>query len=120
MNAEDYFRQYRTVESFIVTQYHINLLRRMHIDWCYDEFGSPAVDPKRPFGNSDVYQDMLEILGLHQPDEWTDIAPEQADYLNSIYAQTAVALQILVSTGNVEPGEYTREKYSSNWVRSGG
>lgn len=119
MSAEDYFRQYRGLESFVVTQYHIDLMKRMNIDWCYDEFGSPAVDPKRPFGNSSVYFDMLEILGLPEQDEYT-LTPDQTDYLDKIYAQTAIALQILVYFGSIEPGEYTREKYSSNWVRSGG
>lgn len=34
--------------------------------WYWDkcETGAPAVDPKRPYGNSDVDCDVLEILGI--------------------------------------------------------
>jgi hypothetical protein len=37
----------------------------MYITWDDCEFGAPACDCKRPYGNSDVYGDMAEILGLN-------------------------------------------------------
>jgi hypothetical protein len=41
---------------------HLTLLARSCWDWNGDEFGSPSMDPKRPFGNSDVEDDMAELL----------------------------------------------------------
>lgn len=33
-------------------------------EWCSCEYGAPAVDPKRPYGNSSVEVDILEILEI--------------------------------------------------------
>ena len=33
------------------------------LDWLPWEYGAPGLDPKRPFGNSDVEGDVLELLG---------------------------------------------------------
>jgi len=40
------------------------LLKNFQVRWNDCEFGAPEINPKRPYGNSDVEQDMLEILGL--------------------------------------------------------
>lgn len=43
--------------SFTVTGEHVKLFRRLNINEnIYGGF--PTVDPKRPFGNSDVYRGM--------------------------------------------------------------
>lgn len=36
------------------------------LSWYWDdcETGAPAIDPKRPYGNSSVASDVLEILGM--------------------------------------------------------
>lgn len=50
-------------KTFTVTDGHIKLLERSTIRWedhSYD--GAPAVDTKRPYGNSDVPNDIMEIL----------------------------------------------------------
>lgn len=37
----------------------------MHIGYdAWTEFGAPEVDPKRPYGNSNVYLYLAEILGI--------------------------------------------------------
>lgn len=44
-----------------ITKEHLALLPQLWFE--YDdscEFGAPCVDPKRPYGNSDVYGDLLE------------------------------------------------------------
>ena len=53
----------------------------LQIDDC--EFGGIGVDCKRPFGNSNVEGDILEIIGVkgsHYRDEWTR-------YARSLYHQ---------------------------------
>jgi Resolvase, N terminal domain len=47
---------------FAITDEHLRLLRRACVMWFDAEFGAPAIDPKRPYGNSIVYADMAEIL----------------------------------------------------------
>jgi hypothetical protein len=59
------------VREFTVTDEHLRLLHRAHVFWDEAEFGAPSIDPKRPYGNSNVYGDIAEIL--HVPDsEWAD------------------------------------------------
>jgi hypothetical protein len=52
--------------TFEVRPEHIKLMRRMCVDWDDCEFGAPEIDPKRPYGNSDVLQDIVEILGVKE------------------------------------------------------
>ena len=49
--------------EFIITKEHIKLLRKSY--WRFEdcEYGAPAMDCKRPYGNSDVAGDIGEILG---------------------------------------------------------
>jgi len=46
-----------------VTSDHLKLLGRTNWIWEYAEYGAAAIDPKRPFGNSNVERDIMEILG---------------------------------------------------------
>lgn len=52
--------------SFTVKEEHLKLMQRMNVDWHDCEFGAPAIDCKRPYGNGAVFQDMIEILGLEK------------------------------------------------------
>lgn len=36
---------------------------RLSLIWLPWEYGAPGLDPRRPFGNSDVEGDVLELLG---------------------------------------------------------
>lgn len=51
-------------QRFTVTSEHLKLLRRANITWDSREFSAPAIDCKRPYGNSSVYSDIAEILGI--------------------------------------------------------
>ena len=47
-------------ERFEIKPEHLKLIRRFCIGWQDCEFGAPEIDPKRPYGNSDVIQDMVD------------------------------------------------------------
>lgn len=65
----------RHIERFTVTDEHLRLLRRTHVSWDSAEFGAPGLDPKLPYGNSNVFGDIAEILEV--PDrEWMDVDDE--------------------------------------------
>ena len=60
-------------------------------DWA--EYGSVGVDCKRPFGNSDVEADILEIVGwspLGQEDGEDFYSDEQRDYARDLYCEKLV------------------------------
>lgn len=49
-------------QTFTVTDEHVKLLRRFQVGWQDCETGAPEIDPKRPYGNSAVPEDIHEIL----------------------------------------------------------
>ena len=108
------------VKQFTVTDEHLRLLRRAHVSWDDTEFGAPEISCKHPYGNSNVWLDIAEILEI--PDsEWADKdmdpLPDYEQRFLRLHVETAVALQIALSTGEFRTGRYTREDGSLAWKR---
>lgn len=101
-------------KRFKVTDAHVTLARAMIVGWCGDEFGAPEIDPKRPYGNSNVIHDMLGLLGLPVVEE----PPESlVDYLTELHKSMETALQVFLATGAFEPGVYVASGYRRDWRR---
>ena len=98
--------------TFTVTEQHIKLLKAATLRWDDCEFGAPAIDCKRPYGNSDVCSDMAEILGI--PNQ-----PENHDEMRELHFYTLTALEIFLAVGKMEIGAYARkDKYDScSWYK---
>lgn len=97
----------------VVTEDHIKLLTSgMSIGWDSCEFGAPYIDPKRPYGNSDVFDDMAEILP-HLADDWMALA--------RLHGELELVLSIVLSTGSFRPGVYSRTNVygSRGWTYEG-
>lgn len=99
------------VKEFTVTDEHLRLLRNAHVFWEEAEFGAPSINPKRPYGNSNVYRDIAEILDVPES-EWED---EDKDWsldtewrFLRLHVETAIALQIALATGEFRAGRYVR------------
>lgn len=105
------------MKTFTVTHDHLKLLRRMYIEWEGCEYGAPAVDPKRPYGNSDVEGDIAEILGWeYEEDDWNGMPEDLRGAAHDIHHEMQTVLQILVHNLHIYPGEYERkDKWSSEW-----
>lgn len=104
-------------QEFTVTEQHVKLLKRAYVSWEDCEFGAPSIDCKRPYGNSDVIGDMIEILGIEDaidPEGDRNGALERD--LKALHLETKTALQIALNTGSLKPGSYTSPKYESNWT----
>jgi hypothetical protein len=97
--------------TFELKEEHLKLLRRMFVSWDDCEFGAPAIDPKRPYGNSDVYEDISEILGI-VPEEETkyekNFSEAQYAEMGKLHRGTLTALQIALVTGKFELGTYKK------------
>lgn len=115
MYAGDIYEQIRRLGRFTVTDQHLELLKNMYVTWDHCEFGAPQIDPKRPYGNSDVPEDMCEILGYPVPEDDADDYLEV--YMTHLHAQMGVVLQIVLSTGTVETGTYESDTYGMKWRR---
>lgn len=58
----DYARKVERKGPLPPTQDHVTLLNASCWDWNECEFGAASMDPKRPYGNSDVLDDLAELL----------------------------------------------------------
>jgi len=113
--------------TFIMTEDHIKLLTNAYVSWEYCEYGAPAIDGKRPYGNSNVVWDIAEILGWIVPSIMTD--EEDDDFYDGtgkfegiheraekIHEETQTALQIILRTKSFVPGTYKRDTgWTRNW-----
>lgn len=104
-------------QCFTLTEQHIKLLREMRVDWNAMANGAPMIDPNRPYGNSNVYRDMLWIVYGEIVTEATIFGDQLADSLDRLHRETQTALQIVLSTGAMEPGDYTAPLYTRDWKR---
>ena len=109
------------MKEFTVTEEHLKLLKNLQFRYDDDiEFGAPAVDPKRPYGNSDVYCDIAEIIGLEPEgveDAYgdRDFTRDQLDYMKNLHKEMTTVLQILGASGEATPGTYTSSNYGVDW-----
>jgi hypothetical protein len=108
------------MNTFELTENHIKLLRNAYVSWDDCETGAPAIDPKRPYGNKYIAQDIHEILtdggSLYDLSEGERDELER-DYLE-LHRETQTALQIVLSVGTFEPGNYTQKRlYSNEWIK---
>lgn len=125
MSARDTYDNLRNATEFTVTDEHLKLLRRAYVGWDDCEFGAPAIDCKRPYGNSDVIGDVIEILEVPE-DQWRDPSdaderlPDAEAALTRLHGETAKALQIALVTGEFKAGRYVNDnKYGEEWRLAG-
>ena len=107
------------MQKFTMTAQHLKLLRHMRVGWQDCETGAPEINPKRPYGNSAVMNDIHEILtGEHiacvgcKRDELTD---EEIQRYEVLHRETKTALQVVLTTGSFQSGEYVANEYTNNW-----
>lgn len=106
--------RYEKGSRFELHDDHITLLKNAYIRWEDCEFGAPAIDCKRPYGNSSVVPDILEILEvepvLTKADEGDIFSDDQEAYAIQVHRELEAALTIILGglrhyTG---PGVYER------------
>ena len=116
---------------FTLTDAHLKLARRMYVEWDHCETGAPAINPKRPYGNSDVDTDVLEILGWdpepfdYDRDDYYYREAERDDLSRramEIHREMQTAMQIILGHAGepVEPGDYVNtagEYFRPVWAR---
>lgn len=106
------------MKRFTLTEEHVTLLRASNVRWYRCEAGAAGIDCKRPYGNTDVVGDMAEIFGVETvEDQWGQkvVLKEDADRFRALHEELDTALQIVLTTGCFEPGEYIADDYHRNW-----
>ena len=121
--------------NFIITENHLKLLKNMYVDWNDCEFGAPRINPKRPYGNSNVVDDIAEILNIKKTKENVrDYDKEEAseysdknEYIeelewneeiynkfNKLHKEMQIVLQICLCLGKFKTGNFVKaERYDS-------
>lgn len=114
---------------FELTDEHIKLLQNAYISWEHCEYGAPAIDCKRPYGNSSVEADIIEILEWRDmsdmsDEDWDALYDEEGEWgelmnrARTVHAETETALQIILKCKTFEPGKFRRsETWRRNWER---
>ena len=105
-------------EYFTLTEEHIKLLSNAYVSWDDCEFGAPEIDPKRPYGNSDVLNDIAKIIGAEQkmcPHCGEALDELDEEKFNKLHKETEIALQIILYTKSFIPGKYVKKGYGKDW-----
>tara|TARA_R100000656_G_scaffold104176_1_gene76222 strand:+ start:259389 stop:259748 length:360 start_codon:yes stop_codon:yes gene_type:complete len=105
------------MKYFELKKDHLTLLKEVSWDWNDCAFGAPAIDCKRPFGNSgyQVYHDINAALGGRWDvslDEDGDFSEEAEHEILDLYTELMVALQVIFTAQSLEPGVYQTD---SEW-----
>jgi len=116
---------WENVMVFDLREEHLKLLSEANIVWDDCEFGAPGMDPKRPYGNSDVTGDIAEIIKLPKTknnyDEDEECWKENAeDKLSDLHRQVMIAMKIVLRCRSFKLGKYQRtDKYKDDWKYMG-
>jgi len=95
----------REISGIKITESHIKLINRMRIGWeVVNGVGAPIVEGKRPYGNSDIAYDVLEIIGI--PYDGGNEALEE--FALRLHRETEEVLQRLVRIVRLE--DFNREE----------
>ncbi len=92
--------------EFTIKEIHLRLLQKMYVGWGQCEFGAPEIDPKRPYGNSDVICDMMKIIGLPATCDTEEVV---VDMLIALHKETEIALQICLNLQQFKTGDFIKK-----------
>jgi hypothetical protein len=101
---------------FLMTREHLALAKRLHIVWYDVEDGAPGCSIRRPYGNSDVLEDIAEIIGYRA---WTHpgcYSDQEEQHLKDLHRAMQIVLQIIVHTGQMKTGVYKKPGLSEDWI----
>lgn len=102
------------MKTFNLLPEHITLLRNSYTSWGDCEFGAAGIDPKRPYGNSDVIVDMYELLYPEEKGSDGNYDSDTIAWLEQLHKETETALQIVLRTGKFKPGKY-QARFFYDW-----
>ncbi len=106
-------------QYFTVTEQHIKLLSHLWIRWeltAY-EHGVPCVDSKRPYGNSGILGEIVDILDLpyNYEEDLDGYSDEVESIIRKLHHETLICIQIVVRNASIKPGEYVADNHDENW-----
>jgi hypothetical protein len=107
------------MKTFVVRKEHLKLAKRMVVYWntnCY--LGAPAVDSKRPYGDSSILENIGEIIGEKPEDKDGDYpiySERQLLRFGNLHKDMEHVVQILLANLGLKQGVYEADDYDTNW-----
>ncbi|MHC9291906.1 hypothetical protein ACRCUN_05530 [Mycobacterium sp. LTG2003] len=92
--------------SFEITSKHISVLRQMRFGWDGAERGAPMLDPKRPYGRTDLLAQLSEVFGS-----------DDAHELACRHVEMFYVLARVLKHGELAPGRYALGNVNPSDVR---
>lgn len=83
-----------------ITEEHLKLLARAEWEFNEMEYGAPWIDPKRPYGNSDVEENIAQILGWElfvDSDEEEHLSKEQSQKAFQLHRELVDVIKQIIS-----------------------
>jgi len=110
-------------ELFTIKREHMMLLHRLYWVRNDDEYGAPTVDPKKPYGNSRVIQDIIRIV-----EDKADVCPNCGEVITKLDEQKyadlhedlLIVLEILAQNAGqgIEVGDiFVKDKLDTQYRR---
>lgn len=103
------------MKRFELKAEHLKLLKQSCWRWEDCEYGAPAMDCKRPFGNSSVIPDVMEILGVEEkkcPHCGESLDETDREKYDAIFRELEIAIQCIFHTLSFELGWYVQTSHS--------
>jgi hypothetical protein len=116
---------------FTVTDQHLRLLKAASVKPSSEidgsMFGAPTIDPRRPYGDRDVYRSMIRILDYKMPpngsQKWdveTDEIPDATENaLDQLHSEIEIVLKICLNRQSFETGQFYWPEPGEDWVKVG-
>jgi hypothetical protein len=103
--------------DFTITGQHLLLLARLNIGWLDSNHGGPATSGRRPYGNSDMFSDIAEMVDEDAwlaarcagDGTWEAYVAAHEDEFTRLHAETMIALRIVLQTSQFRSGRFTRD-----------
>ena len=88
---------------------HLLLLKKVKWIFLSGEYGAPAIDPKKPYGNSDVESDIMDILkNLHCSTCGHELNFDKEECAKLHY-ELQYVLEIITQLNTFELGTYKKD-----------
>lgn len=105
------------MKTFELKTEHIKMMSELNFKTTISLIGGdryiPAVDRKRPFGNSGITSNVLEILGCECDDETGEYKADDVDMAEMLIIELPVAIEIVMHNKTFKPGMYEVNEYSA-------
>ena len=106
-------------KEFVIHNNHLKLLKRLVIEENndYTYLPVPGINPKRPYGNSYVLDDILEIIDYEKNPDYEEWSKTQLDYALALHKEMVTVLEIICNTAKVATGIYQMPE--DDWILIG-